>query len=112
MNRYKAISETEFVKFPSQDLTEQELHVLNNGTEQEVSDLKVELKQRFAPVPLEGAELAEVETIYYAHKPQLEDGDVYTLLSFEITLDGGIEGKLLGAYNYKLNKQIFNLIFN
>lgn len=111
MNRYKAISETEFVKFPSQDLTEQELQVLNNGTEQEISELKAELKQRFAPVPLEGDELAEIETIYYAHKPQLEDGDVYALLSFDIALEKGIDDKILGAYNYKLNKQIHNVIF-
>lgn len=111
MKRYKAISETEFVKFPSQDLTEQELQILNNGAEQEILALKEELKQRFEPILLEGAELAEVETIYYAQKPQLKDDDEYTFLSFEIALEKGIENKMLGSYNYMLNKQIHNVIF-
>lgn len=110
MNRYKAISETEFIKFPSQELTEQEIHTLNKGTEEEILALKEEIKQRVAPVVLEGAELAEVETVYYAYKPQLEEGDDYTLISFEVVLENGVEGSILGAYNYKLNKQIFNVI--
>jgi hypothetical protein len=110
MNRYKAISETEFIKFPSQELTEQEIHTLNKGTEEEILALKEDIKQRVAPVVLEGAELAEVETVYYAYKPQLEEGDDYKLISFDLTLQNGLEGKRFGAYNYKLNKQIFNVI--
>lgn len=110
MNKYKAISETEFVKLPSYNLNEEEINILENGTEQEIEAVKAEVAQKIAPITLEGAELSEVETVYYAHKPQLEEGDDYKLLSFDVTLENGVEGRIFGAYNYKLNKQIFNVI--
>ena len=110
MNRYKAISETEFVKLPTYTLTEEEIDILENGTEQEIEAVKADVAQKIAPIVLEGAELAEVETVYYAYKPQLEEGDDYKLISFDLTLQDGLEGKRFGAYNYKLNKQIFNVI--
>lgn len=110
MNKYKAISETEFVKLPTYNLTEEEINILENGTEQEIEAVKAEVAQKIAPVALEGAELAEVETVYYSYKPQLEEGDDYKLLSFDVTLENGVEGRIFGAYNYKLNKQIFNVI--
>lgn len=110
MKIYKAVSETEFVKLPTYTLTQEEINILENGTDEEIEAVKAEVAQKIAPVTIQGAELAEVETVYHTYKPQLEEGDNYILISFDLTLQDGLEGKRFGAYNYKLNKQIFNVI--
>ena len=85
MNRYKAIKENEFFKI---------LNVENSETE----------------VKIEGSELAEVETIYNSLKPEVKEGDLYELISFNLALENGVEGLRLGAYNYKFNGGIINVI--
>lgn len=110
MKRYKAISDTEFVRIIDIQFTPEEAQAFVNGTKEEKSALMAELEQKFTDVALEGAELAELETVYNAYKPVLKDGDVYELISFDLALENGVEGAKMGAYNYKINNQIFNVI--
>ena len=110
MNRYKAISDTEFVRIVDIQYTSEEKEAFVNGTKEDKLALMAELEERFADVVLEGAELAELETVYNSYKPVLKDGDVYELISFDVALENGVEGAKMGAYNYKINNQIFNVI--
>lgn len=110
MKKYKAISDTEFVRIVDIQCTPEEVEVFVNGTKEEKLALMTDLEERFADVALEGAELAELETVYNAYKPVLKDGDVYELISFDVALQNGLEGAKMGAYNYKLNKNIRNVI--
>ena len=110
MKRYKAISDTEFVRIVDIQYTPEEVEAFINGTQEEKLALMTDLKDRFADVALEGAELAELETVYNAYKPELKESDVYKLISFDVALRNGVEGIKMGAYNYKLNNKIFNVI--
>ena len=110
MKRYKAISDTEFVRIVDIQYTPEEVEAFINGTQEEKLALMTDLKDRFADVALEGAELAELETVYNAYKPELKESDVYKLISFDVALSNGVEGIKMGAYNYKLNNKIFNVI--
>lgn len=110
MKRYKAISDTEFVRIVDIQYTPEEVEAFVNGTKEERLALMTDLEERFADVALEGSELAELETVYNAYKPVLKDGDVYELISFDVALENGVEGAKMGAYNYKLNNKICNVI--
>jgi len=110
MNKYRAISETEFIKLADVQITEAEYDVFKNGTQEERLALKDDLDLRFSNVTIEGAELDLLTTAYNSYKPELKDGDVYELISFDIAMAGGMEDDKMGAYNYKLNNQIINVI--
>jgi len=110
MNRYKAISETEFVKSADVYITEAEYNIFKEGTKEEKIALKADLDSRFPDVTLEGAELDLLITAYNSFKPELKDEDVYELISFNIAMAGGMDDVKMGSYNYKLNNQIINVI--
>jgi hypothetical protein len=110
MNRYRAISDTEFLRIVDVEFTEEDIQRLSTATKEEREAIYNELDVRFADVAIEGTELAEVETVYNMFKPELKEGDVYELISFDLALSDGVEGIKMGAYNYKLNKKIFNVI--
>jgi hypothetical protein len=110
MNKYRAISETEFIKLADVQITEAEYDVFKNGTQEERLALKDDLDLRFSNVTIEGSELDLLTTVYNSYKPELNDGDVYELISFDIAMAGGMEDDKMGAYNYKLNNQVINVI--
>lgn len=110
MNRYRAISDTEFLRVVDIEFTEEDIQRLSNATKEEKIAIYNELDAKFADVAIEGSELAEVETVYNMFKPVLNEGDVYELISFDVALSNGVEGIKMGAYNYKLNNNIFNVI--
>ena len=110
MNRYRAISDTEFLRIVNIEFTEEDIQRLSTATKEEREAIYNELDVRFADVAIEGAELAEVETVYNMFKPTLKEGDVYELISFDLALSDGVEGIKMGAYNYKLNNKICNVI--
>lgn len=64
------------------------------------------------PIELTGDDLAELETIYNAYKPSLGENDTYSLISFDIVLFNGIEGRRMGAYNYMRNGFPVNIILS
>tara|TARA_R110000868_G_scaffold86593_2_gene242821 strand:- start:3183 stop:3521 length:339 start_codon:yes stop_codon:yes gene_type:complete len=110
MNRYKAISDTEFLRIVDVEITQEELLMLGTASQEEIEAFYAELDVRFADITIEGTELAELETVYNAYKPELKESDVYKLISFDVALSNGVEGIKMGAYNYKLNNKIFNVI--
>ena len=110
MNRYRAISDTEFLRIVDVEFTEEDIQRLSTATKEEREAIYNELDVRFSDVAIEGAELAEVETVYNMFKPALKEGDLYELISFDLALDNGVEGIKMGAYNYKLNNKICNVI--
>lgn len=110
MNRYRAISDTEFLRIVDIEFAEEDIQRLSTATKEEREVIYNELDVRFADVAIEGSELAEVETVYNMFKPTLKEGDVYELISFDLALSDGVEGIKMGAYNYKLNNNIFNVI--
>jgi phosphoribosylformimino-5-aminoimidazole carboxamide ribonucleotide (ProFAR) isomerase len=110
MNRYRAISDTEFLRIVDIEFTEEDIQRLSTATKEEREAIYNELDAKFADVAIEGTELAEVDTVYNMFKPELKEGDVYELISFDIALDNGVEGVKMGAYNYKLNNKICNVI--
>ncbi len=110
MKRYRAISDTEFLRIVDVEFTEEDIQRLSTATKEEKIAIYNELDAKFADVAIEGTELAEVETVYNMFKPALKEGDVYELISFDLALSDGVEGIKMGAYNYKLNNKIFNVI--
>jgi len=110
MKKYRAISDTEFLRVVDIEITQEEKLMLSTATKEEKRAFYDALDVKFADVTIEGSELAEVETVYNMFKPNLKEGDVYELISFDLALADGVEGVKMGAYNYKLNNNIFNVI--
>lgn len=107
MKKYKAINESSWVEIPHVILTDEEIHTLNNGTEEEIAALGEDVIVRSAPIEVPVEELVDVLAIYDDYKPEISEGDVYDLISFDIALLGEVR---MGAYNYKLNNNIYNVI--
>jgi hypothetical protein len=110
MKKYRAISDTEFLRVVDIEFTEEDKIRFRAATKEERQAIYNELDAQFADVQIEGSELAEVETVYNMLKPELKEGDVYELISFDVALSNGVEGIKMGAYNYKINNKIFNVI--
>jgi hypothetical protein len=109
MKQYKAINESSWVEIPNVILTDEEIHTLNKGTEEEKAALREDMKVRSNPIEVPVEELVDVLAIYDEYKPELQEGDVYDLISFYIVLMGE---ERMGAYNYKLNRNIVNVILS
>lgn len=107
MKKYRAINESNWVQLIDVNITQEEYHILINGTEEEIAALEEDIKVRRTPVNVTGEELSNLLAIYNEYKPQLKEGDVYNLLSFDIAIS---EDLRMGAYNYKLNNNIVNVI--
>lgn len=110
MKTYKAIDESSWVKIPHVILTDEEIHTLNKGTEEEKVALKESIKVRSNPIEIPVEEFVDVLAIYDEYKPEIQEGDEYKLLSFHIVIMENNER--MGAYNYKLNKQICNILLS
>jgi hypothetical protein len=109
MKKYKAINESSWVKLIDVTITEGEALMLNTGTEEQIAALEEDIKLRSTPTNVVGNELADLLAIYNSYKPTLKEGDVYDLISFNVAISAE---KRMGAYNYKLNKNIVNVILN
>jgi len=109
MDKY-TIENNEFFRVVDIIATPKELDVFKSGTKEEKTALAADLKDKFPNVLIDGDELAMVETVYNMFKPELKEEDVYELISFDVALMDGVEGKKFGAYNYKLNDKISNVI--
>jgi hypothetical protein len=109
MKKYKAINESSWVEIPHVILTDEEIHTLNNGTEEEIAALREDINVRSTPIEVPVEELVDVLAIYDEYKPEISEGDEYKLISFDIALLGDVR---MGAYNYKLNKNIVNVILS
>jgi hypothetical protein len=109
MKQYKAINESSWVEIPRVILTDEEIHTLNKGTEEEKAALREDMKVRSTPIEVPVEELVDVLAIYNEYKPDLQEDDLYNLISFDIALLGEVR---MGAYNYKLNKNIVNVILS
>jgi len=109
MKKYKAINESSWVKLIDVTITEAEALILNSGTEEQIAALEEDIKLRSTPTNVVGEELANLLAVYNEYKPTLKEGDVYDLISFNVAMSAE---KRMGAYNYKLNKNIVNVILN
>ena len=109
MKKYKALNESSWVKLIDVTITEGEAIIFNSGTEEEIATLKEEIKVRSTPIEVPTDELVGVLAVYNEYKPQLKEGDVYSLTSFNIAMSAE---KRMGAYNYVLNGNIVNVILN
>jgi hypothetical protein len=107
MKQYKAINESSWVEIPHLILTDEEIHTLNNGTEEEKAALNKDIEIRSTPIEVPVENLVDVLAIYDEYKPEISEDDLYNLISFDIALLGDVR---MGAYNYKLNKNIVNVI--
>ena len=107
MKQYKAINESSWVEIPHRILTDDEIHTLNNGTEEEKAALNEDIEIRSTPIGVPVEDLVDVLAIYDEYKPEISEDDLYNLISFDIALLGDVR---MGAYNYKLNKNIVNVI--
>jgi hypothetical protein len=109
MKQYKAINESSWVEIPPIILTDKEIDTLNRGTEEEKAVLREDIKVRRTPIEVPIEELIDVLAIYNEYKPEISEDDLYNLISFDIVFLGETR---MGAYNYKLNKNIVNVILN
>jgi hypothetical protein len=109
MKKYKAINESIWVQIIDVTITEGEALILNSGTEEQIAALEEDIKLRSTPTNVVGEELANLLAVYNEYKPTLKEGDVYDLISFNVAMSAE---KRMGAYNYKLNKNIVNVILN
>lgn len=109
MKKYKAINESSWVEIIDVTITEAEALILNTGTEEQIAALEEDIKLRSTPINVVGEELADLLAVYNEYKPTLKEGDVYSLISFNVAMSAE---KRMGAYNYKLNKNIVNVILN
>jgi hypothetical protein len=109
MKQYKAINESSWVEIPNVILTDEEIHTLNNGTEEEKAALREDMKVRSNPIEVPVEELVDILAIYDEYKPEISEDDEYKLISFYIAISGE---ERMGAYNYKLNRNIVNVILN
>jgi hypothetical protein len=50
MKQYKAINESSWVEIPHLILTDEEIHTLNNGTEEEKAALNEDIEIRSTPI--------------------------------------------------------------
>lgn len=107
MKRYKAINESSWVEIPEVVVTPEELGILKNGTKKKIETLKKDIIDRGNPIDIPVEELVGVLAIYDKYKPDLKEGDVYELISFNMVVR---REKIMGAYNYKLNNNIRNVI--
>lgn len=107
MKTYKAINESSWVEIPNVILTDEEINTLNKGTEEEIAALREDVKVRSTPIEVPVEELVGLLAIYDEYKPELKEGDIYDLISFNIAILGD---QKMGAYNYKLNNNIVNVI--
>jgi len=109
MKKYKAINESSWVEIPNVTLTQEEVDIFSNGTEEEIEVVRESVKVRSTPIEVPVEELVDVLAIYDEYKPEISEGDEYKLISFDIALLGDVR---MGAYNYKLNNNIVNVILN
>jgi len=109
MKKYKAINESSWVEIIDVNITEEEANILSNGTEEEIAALKEDVKVRSTPIEVPVEELVGLLAIYDEYKPELKEDDIYDLISFDIAISGE---ERMGAYNYKLNRNIVNVILN
>jgi hypothetical protein len=107
MKKYKAINESSWVEIPEVVVTPEELDILNNGTKKKIEALKKDIIDRSAPIEIPVEELVDVLAIYDKYKPEIKEGDVYELISFDMVVR---REKIMGAYNYKINNNIRNVI--
>lgn len=109
MKKYKAINESSWVEIPNVTLTQEEVDIFSKGTEEEIEVVREAVKFRNTPIEVPVEELVDVLAIYDEYKPELQEGDVYELISFDLVIRGE---ERMGAYNYKLNRNIVNVILN
>lgn len=107
MKKYKAINESSWVEIPNVTLTQEEVEILSNGTDEEIAAVREAIKVRNTPIEVPVEDLVDILAIYDEYKPELQEGDVYDLISFDLAIRGE---ERMGAYNYKLNRNIVNVI--
>lgn len=111
MNKY-TIKNNEFYRIVDVIATPEEIQAFMSATKEEKVSLANTIESRFPDILVEGDELSMIETIYNMFKPELKENDVYELISFNVSVRDGVEGFMRGAYNYKLNNSVHNVIIN
>lgn len=107
MKKYSTNNGTDWLVTDDLILSEQQLDILKNGTEEEKDLLVKELRSLNQPKECNEDELAYCLSVYSKYKPKLKEEDAYSVISFNFT---GENELVKGAYNYKLNKTINNVI--
>jgi hypothetical protein len=107
MKRYTSKNEIDWYVLPEVVLSEEQITVMKERTEKEKAVVIEAINLAKEPVQLDGEELDFCLSVYAKYKPEVKEGDDYTFLSFDFASDGVVN---LGAYNYKLNKNINNVI--
>ena len=107
MKRYTSKNGIDWFILPEVGLSEEQITVMKEGTEEEKAVVIEAINLAKAPVQLDGEELDFCLSVYAKYKPEVNKDDNYTFLSFDFASDGVVN---LGAYNYKLNGNINNVI--
>lgn len=107
MKRYSKKGLDEWFVATDVVMTNEQIDILKNGTQEQkdllIEQLKVENQPKIAS--LEESEYCEL--IYNKFKPVIAESDIYKLISFNFT---GQNEAVRGAYNYSLNGNINNVI--
>ena len=107
MKRYTSKNGIDWYVLPEVVLSEEQITVMKEGTEEEKAVVIEAINLAKEPVQLDSEELDFCLEVYAKYKPEFKEDDNYTFLSFDFASDGVLN---LGAYNYKLNKNINNII--
>lgn len=107
MKRYTSKNGIEWFLLSNILLSEEQIEVMTNGTEEEKATVIEAINLAKEPKQLEGEELDFCVGIYTKYKPQVSEDDSYKFISFDFASDGIVN---IGAYNYKLNRTINNVI--
>lgn len=107
MKRYTSKNGLDWFLLPEVVLSEEQITIMKEGTEEEKAVVIEAINLAKAPIQLDGEELDFCLEVYAKYKPKVKEGDDYTFLSFDFASDGVVN---LGSYNYKLNKNINNVI--
>ena len=107
MKRYSKRGEAEWMVTTNVVMTEAQIDILKNGTQEQKDSLIEQLRVENQPKIANEEELDYCLTVYSKYKPELKEGDVYKLISFDFT---GQDEVVRGAYNYSLNGNINNVI--
>jgi hypothetical protein len=103
MKTYQSTREEEWVELKPFRLTREERDLIRSRSEvdkEAQTQLSAEIKtQREGSVPTKKKN--ELKVFYNSVKPELKDGDIYQLIS--IDLSEKEEGKFVGIMNYRIN---------
>jgi hypothetical protein len=107
MKKYSTNNGTDWLVADDVILSEQQLDILKNGTEEEKNILIEEIKYFNQAKACNQKELAFCLSVYSKYKPEIKENDIYSLISFNFTGENEV---VKGAYNFKINNTINNVI--